>query len=230
LNREKNEIIVENHEQLKQQSDEITDSINYAKRIQEKILGRESILESYFDEHFILYKPKDIISGDFYWFEELEDHLYIGLGDCTGHGVPGALVSMVCHNALRNSVREGMRGPEKILNRSREHIIEKLVDDESTLQDGMDIGLYAFEKKEGDITTAQFSGANNPTWIIRKDEIIEVKGDKQPVGYYEFSKDFSSHSLELHSGDILILLSDGYPDQFGGPKSKKYSSRRLKTF
>ena len=209
---------------------DILDSIKYAKRIQNTILPNAIKCKDILEDHFIFYRPKDIVSGDFYWFDEADEYLYVGLGDCTGHGVPGALVSIVCHNALQSALNEGNRKPSHILDRTRELVVEKMVDENSQLQDGMDIGLCSFHNEAGGITKAMFSGAHNPVWIIRNNEVIAVKGDKQPVGHYEHAKSFSKTNLDLMSGDVLILFSDGYPDQFGGPKGKKYSSKRLKQF
>jgi serine phosphatase RsbU (regulator of sigma subunit) len=219
------------HEELKIQHSEIQDSIHYAERIQKAIMPAESVMCDVLGEAFILYLPKDVVAGDFYWMESkvLPDTIFFAAADCTGHGVPGALVSVVCSNALSRAVVEEQiyeTGP--LLDRTRDIVTYKLAKGGYEVKDGMDISLCKLNTKTG---TLQWSGANNPIWIVRNNMVFEeIKADKQPVGKYEHSNPFQSHEIELNKGDTIYLMSDGYQDQFGGPKNKKYKSKRLKSF
>ena len=176
----------------------------------------------------VFYRPKDIVAGDFYWFEESDTHTMIAVADCTGHGVPGAMVSVVCYNALNRSVREyGLTNPGAILDRTREIILSELSKHDENVKDGMDISLVVIEKKSGKLAWA---GANNPLWIVsaNSSELVEIKADKQPIGLHSHSKPFTSHILELKTNDVLILLTDGFADQFGAETGKKFKSANLK--
>jgi serine phosphatase RsbU (regulator of sigma subunit)/TPR repeat protein len=216
---ENQKIVVEQaHSQLEEKNNEILDSIKYAKRIQEAILPSRSSLNENLKNGFVLYKPKDIVAGDFYWLEKYKNQLFLAAADCTGHGVPGAMVSVVCSNALSKALlEEGITNTGKILDRTRELVIEKFSKSEENVQDGMDISLVSFNL---DFTDIRWSGANNPLWIIRNGELIEIKPDKQPIGNYSNSKPFSSHSIEILKGDTIYLFTDGYQDQFGGEKAR----------
>lgn len=208
---------------------EITDSITYAKRIQSAILPPAKIVKEYLKESFILYKPRDIVAGDFYWMEQIPDGLIFAAADCTGHGVPGAMVSVVCNNALNRSVREyGLVDPGEILDKTRELIIEEFDQSDDEMKDGMDISLclLEFEPQIIDMFDSssdwkkiklKWAGANNPLWILRNDEIIEYKGNKQPIGLYVDQKPFTTHEIELYENDIIYIFTDGFQDQFGGP-------------
>jgi len=215
---------------LETKNKETTDSIKYAKRLQEAILPPLSFIKQYLPEHFVLYKPKDIVAGDFYWFyvTPKEDTIYIAAADCTGHGVPGAMVSVVCSNALNRTVKEfGISEPGKILDKVRELVIETFEKSESEVKDGMDIALLQIKKCEQSTIEVQYSGANNPLWYIEKNELKEVKADKQPIGTYAEQKPFTTHKLSLHKGASLYVFTDGFADQFGGPKGKKYKYKQL---
>lgn len=215
---------------------EIMDSINYAKRIQSAILPSDETIASVFDDICVLYLPKDIVAGDFYWLEQKDDKLLIAAADCTGHGVPGAMVSVVCNNSLNRSVHEyGLTNPASILNKTRELVEGEFAKSSERMMDGMDIALCAihnYNNSNNDNQTFQmeFSGANNSLWLIRKDtnEIEEYKGDKQPIGKTDYSKPFNSSEITVNKGDVFYLFSDGFVDQFGGIKGKKFKSSGLK--
>lgn len=221
--------------QLEQSNKEITDSILYAKRIQNAILPPSRMVKKYLPNCFILYRPKDIVAGDFYWMEEKNGKILVAAADCTGHGVPGAMVSVICNNGLNRSVREhGITETGKILDKTREIIIQEFEKSDDEVKDGMDISLCSLSADEDDhsedFVKVQWSGANNPLWIIRsgKFEIEEIKPDKQPVGKFAEPQPFSTHNFYLHKGDTLYLLTDGFQDQFGGEKGKKFKAIRLK--
>jgi serine phosphatase RsbU (regulator of sigma subunit) len=227
---------------LEVKNKEITDSINYAKRIQAAILPAPKIVKEYLKESFILYKPRDIVAGDFYWMEQIEGGLIFAAADCTGHGVPGAMVSVVCHNALNRCVREyGLDNPGVILDTARDLIISEFEKSDDEMKDGMDISLCSLtyektpeNKSEGRTSKIflKWAGANNPLWILRNNTLIEYKGDKQPIGLYLDPKPFICHTIELHENDLIYIFTDGYQDQFGGPKNgsagKKFKSSRMK--
>lgn len=232
---QKDVIIVQKH-LVEEKQKEIIDSINYAQRLQQAILPPHGLMEKYFKEYFIMYRPKDIVAGDFYWFERVERDnkttLYFAVADCTGHGVPGALVSIVCINALTRCVKEfKIFEPNKILGRTRELVIETFEKSESEVKDGMDISLCSLTisiDKDGAKYSLQWSGANNPIWIIKSGELMELVADKQPIGKYADLNPFTNHEVELNSGDQLLLFSDGYADQFGGPKGKKFKYKPMR--
>lgn len=215
---------------------EIMDSINYAKRLQNAILPSKVYFQENFEDHFIFYKPKDVVSGDFYWLERVGDSLFIAAADCTGHGVPGAMVSVVCSNALTKTVvEEGVYKPAEILNRTRDIVIEHFGKSGSGIYDGMDIALikvdFHNEIKEGRKVT--FAGANNPFWLVRNGELKEIKADKQPIGSFSELKPFNQHEVKVEKGDLVYLFSDGFQDQFGGEKAdiggKKFKVKNFKS-
>lgn len=223
---------------------ELKDSISYAKTIQKAIFPSYSIIQRYFPEFFIYYQPKDIVAGDFYWFEKpisrtlprnsesnttnsrSNETLLFAVADCTGHGVPGAMISVMCHNALNRSVHEmGLTEPGEILNNTRKLILQEFRNSGQELKDGMDIGLCALRENY-----LEFAGANNSLWLIRDDELIEIKGDRQPVGNFITSNEFLTHSIEVQKGDIIYLFSDGYRDQFGGSSDRRYKTETFRQF
>ncbi|MBA3664385.1 MAG: tetratricopeptide repeat protein [Bacteroidetes bacterium] len=214
---------------IEEKHKEITDSIHYAKRIQDAMLTSEDYITEHFNaECFILFKPKDIVAGDFYWAAFQHNKFYIATADCTGHGVPGAFMSLLNISFLNENVIErGIQSPALILNEQRKEIIKALnPKGNENSKDGMDCVLCAF-----DITNLklEFSAANNPVWIIRSKELIEFKPDKMPVGKYEEgAKDFSTHTFDLQKGDTIYTFTDGYADQFGGEKGKKFKYSKLK--
>ncbi len=220
------ETVSERTKELSESNKNITDSINYAKRIQTAILPSQKIIREYFDHSFLLYKPKDIVAGDFYWLEAVDDLVLFAVCDCTGHGVPGAMVSVVCHNALNRAVREfGIREPNKILDKTTEIVIESFSKSEVEIKDGMDISLCAFNKKTRQLTWA---GANNPIWILRGKELTEIKADKQPIAWSDHKQSFTNHEIPIHPGDKIFIFSDGFADQFGGDKLKKLTRKRFR--
>ncbi|MCH2235852.1 MAG: SpoIIE family protein phosphatase [Crocinitomicaceae bacterium] len=213
-------------DEISEQHKEITDSIVYAKRIQSAILPPINLVEDHLPEVFILYKPKDIVAGDFYWFSPLDRGALIAAADCTGHGVPGAMVSVLCNGALNRAVREfNLSEPGEVLTKTREIVIEEFEKSEEEVKDGMDIALCALEGRK-----LKYAGAHNPLWIIRNggDEVEEIKADKQPVGKFENGDPFKTHEVELNEGDTFYLFSDGFADQFGGEKGKKFKSANFK--
>ena len=225
ITQQKQEVESQKH-LLVEQKKEIIDSINYAKRIQQSILPSIPALAAAIENGFLLYKPKDIVAGDFYWMEKAYNKVYFAAADCTGHGVPGAMVSVVCSNALskvlldENNISTG-----RLLDLTREHVIEKFSKSGEDVKDGMDISLCSIDFSN---LSMQWSGANNSFWLIRGNELIETKADKQPIGKYSDPKPFKTHRFQLIKGDTIYLFTDGYADQFGGPKGKKYKASQLK--
>ncbi len=248
-------IIEKQKDVVEDKNREITKSIEYALRIQTAILPPARVVKQYLDNSFILYKPKDIVAGDFYWMETVEFtdetmkrytdevHPHIGTSahqiilfaacDCTGHGVPGAMVSVVCHNALNRAVREfGLTTPSLILDKTAEIVKENFSKSEEDIKDGMDISLCAYNTKT---KTLEWAGANNPLWIIRNNighqtsdirQLEETKADKQPIGMHENYKPFTNHQLILTTGDSIYLFTDGFADQFGGETGQKKLTRK----
>jgi serine phosphatase RsbU (regulator of sigma subunit) len=210
-------------ELVSQKNQDITDSINYAKRIQAAILpANQQIIDS-FNESFILYLPKDIVAGDFYWLEKTKDTILFAVADCTGHGVPGAMVSVICNNGLNRCVREyNITQPSKILDKTREIVIQEFAKSKEDIQDGMDIALCSIKGNK-----LNYSGANNPLIIIRNKEVIQIKADRQPIGKYIRAEDFTNHTLDIQKDDMIYIFSDGFADQFGGKKCKKYRLTNL---
>lgn len=228
----KNDQINQQKQVIEKIHDEIKDSIRYAKRIQNAILPPSNHLGGKSDA-FILYKPKDIVAGDFYWSQNFENTLLFAACDCTGHGVPGAMMSVVCYNALNRAVREfGLRVPGKILDKTRDIVLQEFEMSDSDVKDGMDIALISLEKVKGvnEGRCLQYAGANNPLWIIRNgaNEVEELAADKQPIGQTYNPFPFSTHEVTLMPGDSIYIFSDGYPDQFGGERGKKLKKSNFK--
>ncbi|MEZ4721483.1 MAG: tetratricopeptide repeat protein [Flavobacteriales bacterium] len=220
--------VEEAHEQLAEKNKEVLDSIHYAKRIQTAILPPDPLVRESLPNSFILYRPKDVVAGDFYWLEPIGDEVFFAAADCTGHGVPGAMVSVVCVNGLNRCVREfGLRQPSDILDKCRELVIAEFEKSEEEVKDGMDISLCVWNKMINEI---RWAGAHNPLWVVRKgaEEVEEYKADKQPIGKYEWPTAFTNHIVSLNSGDTIYVFSDGFPDQFGGETGKKYKSGKFK--
>ncbi|MEQ8908782.1 MAG: YfiR/HmsC family protein [Vicingaceae bacterium] len=223
-------IIAKQKDEVDEKNREITDSITYAKRIQEAILPPLKLVQSKLEQSFIFYLPKDIVAGDFYWMEAKGDKVIFAAADCTGHGVPGAMVSVVCSNALNRAVREfALEAPAAILDKTLEIVIERFEKSEEEVKDGMDIALCNYHPQK---KLLQYAGAHNPLWIIRSgsEEIEEIKGNKQPIGKYAEHVAFQNHEVQLQKGDSVYVFSDGYVDQFGGEKGKKLKSVNFKKF
>jgi len=197
---------------------DVTDSITYAKNIQTAILPSKKNIKKLLRESFIYYKPKDIVAGDFYWLQERNDRVFFAAADCTGHGVPGAMISVVCNNALNRSFREyALSEPGKILDKTREIVKEEFEKSGKEVNDGMDIAICSLEGHQ-----LQYAGALIPVWIIRDGEIKEIKGDRQPIGRYGQNKPYTTHTYDLQGGDTIYIFSDGFIDQFGGEEGKKF--------
>jgi tetratricopeptide (TPR) repeat protein len=264
ITRKQKEDIEVKNKVIEEKNKEVLDSITYAKRLQDAILPPVSIIKKHLPESFIFYKPKDIVAGDFYWFEtvsapslpspsgkekegvspnggDLEgagDIILIAACDCTGHGVPGAMVSVVCSNALNRAVKEfKIRDTGKVLDKVRELVLETFSKrdalggkNDSEVKDGMDASFCAINTKTNEV---EWSGAYNPLWIIKaqassvSDSLIEIAPDKQPIGMTDNPKLFTTHKLNMQKGDTLYLFTDGYADQFGGDKGKKFKYRQL---
>ena len=216
---------------IEQKNKDITDSINYAKKIQNSIMPDVSQFGKLFQDSLIYYKPKDIVSGDFYWFEYFNNSVVFAAADCTGHGVPGAMMSVVCVGALNHFTKKAdITNPETAL-----HFIDKEVNrstnggsQDQRMADGMDIALCSFNK---DNNTIQFSGANRPLVLIRNNEAIVYKGNKFPIGQdIGIEKDFTGKTIQLQKDDAVYIFTDGIVDQFGGKKNKKLLFKRLKDF
>lgn len=235
---EKNKVIESTHKSIQ-------DSINYSKRLQKAVLPKAEEIKQGLNDSFVLFRPKDVVSGDFYWFEKHKGYDFIAAADCTGHGVPGAMVSFVCNNALNRSLYEfSAISPEQVLHHTREIVIETFSKSGHDIKDGMDIAMCRINK---DRTELLFVGANNPCWIIRKNEhlsqeeledrktvvgknysLIEITGDKKPIGLHEDMSPFTCHQIQVCEGDTYYLFTDGYADQFGGTKGKKLMYKPFK--
>jgi len=230
------EKVVERTQELQEQklivevkNHEIVESIQYARFIQQALLPLETEIQSSFDEHaFVYYAPKDIIAGDFFWFEKRSSSSWFAVADCTGHGVPGAMVSVLCINALVQSLsQDENQSTGELLDKVRELVVQTLTKEARSVKDGMDISLARFDHET---KILQWTGANNPLWIFRGEEILITNPDKQPVGQFDGAKPFTTHEIQLEANDWIILFLDGYADQFGGPKNKKYKYATLKEF
>ena len=203
---------------------QVTDSIHYAKRIQEAILPPNNLVKQILPESFVLYKPKDIVSGDFYWIDKKKEWCYFAAVDCTGHGVPGAFMSIVGYNLLKDILKNtDSTQPSIIMDKMNDGVANTLHTNTTSgkqTKDGMDMTLCALNY---DTLELQFSGAFNPLYIIRGNELIQYKADKFPVGMFIGEKqNFTNHTIQLQKGDHIYIFSDGYADQFGGPRGKKF--------
>ena len=214
---------------LQEKNKDITDSISYAKRIQKAKLVPEKTIHSSFNDSFVLLKPKDIVSGDFYFYHQNSKFTYIAAADCTGHGVPGAFMSMLCMEKLDLALTKTHDTAEilEIVNTEVNNALNQVESDHQS-NDGMDIALCAVNTKDNFI---EFAGANRPLWIIRngKSEIEEIKGTRTGIGgHAEFHQPITSSKIDVHEGDSFYLFSDGYPDTFGGTSNKKLTIKRFK--
>lgn len=242
------ELLKKQKEEIEHQKKEITDSINYAKKIQLSILPPDKLVARLLPDAFILYKPKDVVSGDFYWVEEKNGITMFAAVDCTGHGVPGAMMSVVGMSLLNRAVKEKeLTRPSDILQQLDMGVTDMLRQqskDNDTVKDGMDLSLCSYNPKNMEL---QFAGAFNNLWVVRKnfskchsprsefetifeDNLLEIKADKFPIGSNSdgIADNYTHHTLQLQKGDCVYLYSDGYADQFGGPKGKKFKYNALK--
>mgnify|MGYP001617949037 CR=1 FL=1 len=215
------------YQKLKIVNKDIKNSINYAKIIQEAMLPEESVLHTNFPGSFIFYKPKDILSGDFYWFKKVEDVFSIAVADCTGHGIPGALLSMMGFNILYEAVAtKKIVQPSEVLDRLNKQVRRILKHGATTLNDGMDIALCTIDLKNKNM---MYAGANRPIFIEREKELIEFKPDKISIGGIDNKEiKFTNHSIPIRAGDRIFLFTDGYTDQFSGKTNKKITMKRLR--
>jgi serine phosphatase RsbU (regulator of sigma subunit)/Tfp pilus assembly protein PilF len=224
-------VIIQNQKHLvEEKQKEILDSINYAERIQRTFLATNSLLDENLKEHFVFFKPKDVVSGDFYWANKLPNGNFVLVtADSTGHGVPGAIMSLLNITSLESAIKDQNIEPSTILNHTRKTIIERLKKDgsEEGGKDGMDCSCLLLDNQK---TVLTYSAANNPVWIVRNNiELIELSPDKMPVGKHDNDNvSFIQHTVALKKGDVIYTLTDGMPDQFGGPKGKKYKYKNLK--
>lgn len=240
---------------IEHKNEEVMASITYAQRLQNAILPTSTQISEALENSFVLFLPKDIVSGDFYYLETKNNgnNVFFTAADCTGHGVPGAMVSLVCSNALHQAViEEDLNEPAKILNSAKTNLEQRFARSGENIKDGMDISFCELDIKKNIL---QWAGANNPLWIVRSNQnieetnkyidsivtdvkpnvligeayhLIEIKADRQPVGKYEYFKPFTNHSVQLFAGDSIYLSSDGYADQFGGKNGKKFKSKNFK--
>lgn len=208
-----------------------TDSINYARRIQRAILPSSDTLDRILNDYFILYKPRDIVSGDFYWVSEIEGKKIIAVADCTGHGVPGAFMSILGISFLTEIVTQGKNlKAHEILNKLRSIVLDSLSQNEATeeAKDGIDMALCIIDPKAMHL---QFAGANSPLYLVREKKINEINGDRMPIGAHpNATQSFTNHEIEIRVGDLFYMFTDGYVDQFGwrnGKKFKYQAFRRL---
>jgi ligand-binding sensor domain-containing protein/serine phosphatase RsbU (regulator of sigma subunit) len=216
-------------DQIAQQKKEITDSIMYASRIQTAILPPEPWIEKLLPDHFILYKPRDIVSGDFYWMTQQDEKVFFAAADCTGHGVPGAFMSMLGIAFLNEILnKREAASANQVLNALKAHVIKSLhqTGKENESKDGMDISLCVIDLANKRV---EFSGAYNSLILIRKGEMLEYKADRMPIGIYFKDQDsFTNHQIDYQEGDTLYMHSDGYPDQFGGENGRKFMMKQFK--
>jgi serine phosphatase RsbU (regulator of sigma subunit) len=221
----KNKEVERQKEALEEKNKEILDSITYAKRIQHAILPSRKLFHEHFPGSFILYKPKDIVAGDFYFLEPAGGCVIFAVADCTGHGVPGALVSVVCSNALNRAVKEfGLAEPGQVLGIVRQLVTETFDKSESDVKDGMDISIFTFYPEQMEL---KWAGANNPLWLIQNNALKEISPTKQSIGRTDDPQPFSTHTIPIQKGDMIYLFTDGYADQFGGPRGKKFRYKQF---
>jgi serine phosphatase RsbU (regulator of sigma subunit)/DNA-binding NarL/FixJ family response regulator len=223
------------YQELQEKNEKITNSIQYAQRIQQSVLPDPAVLQRYFSDHFITYKPRDIVSGDFYWWAEAHGYLYFSAIDCTGHGVPGAIMTMLANNLIDRAIQgEGLVETDAILQNMRNALRQLLkTEQNSEMKDGMDMALCRLDASSGGL---QFSAAQMSMFHISqgKHEVSEYKGNRIPIGERKLAKkeagepEFSHQTLELHAGDQLYLYSDGMVDQFGSQQNKKFSTKRFR--
>ena len=221
---------------VEKQNKDITSSINYARRIQRALLTPFGFFETNFEDYFVLYKPRDIVSGDYFWASKVGNKLIVTAADCTGHGVPGAFMSMLGISFLNQIVNQKFKNhPEKInagdiLDRMRKQVVLTLggqADDEDSPQEGMDMALVVIDT---DKKTINFAGAYNPLFVVRNNELNIIKADRMPVGYHfiRMAQNFKNNEISYQKGDKIYMFSDGYQDQFGGENGRKFSPKALR--
>lgn len=220
--------ISEQKDKIERQQKELAESLEYASSIQSALLPDMRYFNKMFPESFILFKPRDIVSGDFYWYARKGSRVAITAADCTGHGVPGAFMSMLGISFLNEIVSKCIPRANVILNRLRENVMKALhqTGDIAENKDGLDIALCVIDL---DQRVMEFSGAFNPLYMIRRGILHETRGNKMPIGINAvMERSFTNHTIKLQKGDLIYLFSDGYADQFGGPEDKKFKYHTLK--
>lgn len=225
ITHEQKSIIEKQKDLIEEHQKSVIDSITYAKRIQDAILPPTDLIKEKLPDSFVLFKPKDIVAGDFYWMEEINNTILIAAADCTGHGVPGAIVSVVCSNALNRAVKEfHLVETGAILDKVTDLVLETFEKSTAEVKDGMDISMLSINKANRQI---QWSGANNPLWYFNNKELKVITADKQPIGKSDHRKPFTTHTIEYNPDTTFYLFTDGYADQFGGPKGKKFMYKQF---
>lgn len=220
-------------ELISRRNKNIEDSMKYAQRIQSSMLTNSKVFKQHLPHSFILHKPKEIVSGDFYWISEVDNKIFVAAADCTGHGIPGAFMSIIGFELFRKIINfQGVRDPGEILDTLNQNFQEIFGSGEDiALRDGMDLAFCVINKRE---MRMDFAGAFNPVYIIRDNKLKEIKGDRLSVGAdndpldMKIVQKFTSHKIKLYKDDMIYLFTDGYADQFGGPESKKYKFRRFR--
>ncbi len=225
------DMATQQRDEIGRQKEIITDSIEYARRIQHAILPQESALNQILDEHFLFFRPKNIVSGDFYWVSNLNGKIFIVASDCTGHGVPGAFMSMLGTAFLNEIIKKnGTHEADEILNQLRRNVIESLHQKQGYRgsKEGMDLSICIIDKASDKLT---FAGAYNPAYIVRQGELFELKADRMPIGIHAAKADevFTKQEFSLQNNDMIYLFSDGYPDQFGGKQSFKFQKKNFRS-
>jgi len=221
---------VKQKEENELKQNDIMESLRYAKRIQRTILPDKKSMDDVFDDYFVVFKPKDIVSGDFYWFNQVVDKAFVAVVDCTGHGVPGAFMSLIGYNLLNQIVlQKGIHKPGQILTELHNQVRATLKQDaaDSKSRDGMDVCLVVVNKYDDKL---EYAGANRPLFMLKGDELLEIKATKFSIGGEQMEEErvYQNNELEYESGDSIYLFSDGFVDQFGGPDFKKFSTKKLK--
>jgi serine phosphatase RsbU (regulator of sigma subunit) len=220
--------LLKSKKEIEFRNNELLSSITYAKKIQSAILPSQKIVKQYLEDSFIFYLPKDIVAGDFYWMQTKDEYVMFAACDCTGHGVPGAMVSVVCHNALNQAVNEyGLKDPGQILDKVNELVQANFETNEEQISDGMDASLCVYNTITKKLSWA---GANNPLWLFKPDQFIEYKPNKQPIGKFMIRENFITRQIDLQIGDRIYLFSDGLGDQFGGEANKRLKKAGFKSW
>jgi serine phosphatase RsbU (regulator of sigma subunit) len=205
---------------------EIMQSFNYARRLQEAVMPGEAALKNHFSDSFLLYRPRDVVSGDFYWTANRNGIIYLAVGDCTGHGVPGAMLSVIGLNSLNRCISDlGLTRPKDVLMQMTIDLLITFEAADAQVRDGMDIALCAIDTRTNTLT---YSGANNPLWVARQGEMLVFKADRRAVGYHDGETVFTQQEVALQLGDAIYLMSDGFQDQLGGPDDRKFMTKKLR--
>jgi serine phosphatase RsbU (regulator of sigma subunit) len=223
-----NSILERKNHLIEAQKKEITDSIRYAENIQRALLPHADVLQAVFPDSFLIHRPKDIVSGDFYWIYDFPDRVYFAVVDCTGHGVPGAFMSFIGTSALNRAITDlGLITPSDILSSLSDQVSETLRSGQGAdVKDGMDLALCCYFKQTGEL---HYAGAYNPLWVMRNGEMEIIRANKQPVGNMSSHSPFTNHILNVSAGDAVYLFSDGFADQFGGAHDKRIGSAKFRS-